>query len=51
MPLRDEFIAEVRAGLDQVYTDFMGIPDDEDEWSLGEWTRRVKTALCEACRT
>ena len=48
MSLRDEVIAGVRAGLDRVYRDYM---NGNDEWSLSEWTRRVKTALCGACRT
>ena len=51
MPLKDEVIAAVRAGLDQVYEDYIGTPDHEEDWSLREWTRRVKTALCRACRT
>ena len=48
MPLRDEVIAGVRAGLDRVYRVYM---NGNDEWSLAGWTRRVKTALCGACRT
>ena len=47
MPLKDEVIAGARAGLDQVYGEYM---DSDSDWTLPEWTRRVKTALCEACR-
>ena len=48
MSLRGEVIAAVRSGLDRVYRDYM---NGNDEWSLSEWPRRVKTALCGACRT
>ena len=47
MPPKDELITEVRAGLDRVYREYMA---GDDEWTLPEWTQRVKTALCEACR-
>lgn len=45
MPLKDNLVTEVRAGLDQVYDEANGT------WDRPEWTRQVKTAVCEACRT